>query len=212
MSTNNVILSGTVRKIFKRETSAKGNLWAQFAMAFPDGERERSIKVTAFGDEVNDLLEGSGILVVGKLAESVWKDKETDEFKRQHEIRANSFDLVEGSSSNMVLLSGTTEKVFEARTFEDITTVDFSLGFPDFDKNRNVKVQIEPASVPEEGQRVLVAGKLQEWVSKSDSGYKNGHKIVGLRLYDLEQSVENSDFGDTELVAVGVADDESLPF
>ena len=73
---NQVVLSGTVYKMFDRRETQAGLANRSFLLNFTENERDRRIVVNTFGDLVNavdELEEGSYVIVQGRITEQAWE-------------------------------------------------------------------------------------------------------------------------------------------
>ncbi len=89
-SVNAVVLSGVVRNIFE-EGKTKSDLKTQsFVLAYYEGEHERRIVAKAFGDNlvevIGELDVDTPVIVQGRISEQNWQDKETEEWKKRHDV------------------------------------------------------------------------------------------------------------------------------
>lgn len=73
---NQVVLSGTVYRVFDQRETAGGLANQSFLLNFTENNRDRRVYVNAFGDVVNqmsDLDEGNYVIVQGRLTEQAWE-------------------------------------------------------------------------------------------------------------------------------------------
>lgn len=92
---NTVSITGTVRWQPNVNETKTGTKVASLTLVLEDDQRESpsNIKVSAFGDLASLLEqynEDDYLQVDGYLFESRWKDKRTDEWKREVGVRAQS--------------------------------------------------------------------------------------------------------------------------
>lgn len=89
---NQIVLSGTVFKLFEARETQAGLKNRSFLINFTENDRERRMYVNAFGnlvDQMEDLEEGSYVIVQGRVTEQAWQDKESEEWKHRVEIIPN---------------------------------------------------------------------------------------------------------------------------
>ncbi len=107
-SANKVEISGQIKwepKFFEpREEGQK--LISLFSIEWvrPKSEKKSVFSVKAFGDLAEELkkegiAQGDTVSVVGSLNETNWKDKQTDEWKKQIEVWAHKVEFIERLSA-----------------------------------------------------------------------------------------------------------------
>lgn len=86
---NVVAVSGTVHRIFEERMTTNDIRNRSMLVNFHRKGRDNRVYASAFGDGVDqleELEEGSRVVVQGMLNENTWQDKESEEWKHRVEI------------------------------------------------------------------------------------------------------------------------------